>query len=225
MKNLVNNPFLGSWEDLIKLISDNTIDCVITDPPYGLEYVSNRRVASKKHKMLKNDDNLDWLDNFVDEMYRVLKDNSNFYCFSGWQTIDKFKIAIQKRFKINSFLVFDKMNHGTGDLYGSYGNRCEYIFHCSKGRKILNGGRLQNILSVPKCNSKNHPTEKPIQLLKILIEKSTIKGDLVFDPFSGVNSLGRACVETNRNFITSEIDDIYFETGKTLLNNVRLSLD
>ena len=57
---------------------------------------------------------------------------------------------------------------------------------------------------------KRHPTEKPVELMKILIENSTNKGDVVLDPFMGVGATCVAAKQTGREFIGIEIDTKYY---------------
>ena len=68
--------------DGLKKLDDNSVDTIITDPPYGISFQSNYR--KDKFNYLQNDDNLDWLPEFVEQIYRVLKDNTHFYCFCRW---------------------------------------------------------------------------------------------------------------------------------------------
>ena len=59
-----------------------------------------------------------------------------------------------------------------------------------------------------------HNTEKPVELMKVLIENSSNEGDVVLDPFMGIGSTGVACKNTNRNFIGIELDESYFNIAK-----------
>lgn len=66
--------------------------------------------------------------------------------------------------------------------------------------------RIPNILG-----NKKHPTEKPVELLKLLIENSSNEGDIVMDCFMGSGSTGIACINTNRKFVGIEIDKKYYD--------------
>ena len=82
-----------------------------------------------------------------------------------------------------------------------------------KGRaKDINHMTTKNIIDIPniKAGTKVHPTQKPVELMKILIENSSNEGDVVCDMFMGSGSTGVACIESNRKFIGCEIDlDFY----------------
>lgn len=70
----------------------------------------------------------------------------------------------------------------------------------------------KNILRIPNIiGNKKHPTEKPVELMKILIENSSKEGNIVLDCFMGSGSTGIACIETNRKFIGCEIDKKYYD--------------
>ena len=219
---LVNEVNCMAWEDGIKQVIDNSIDLVVTDPPYGMVFQSNRREV--KHKRIQNDDNLDWLLGWVQELKRVCKEDAHLYIFCSWHNVEVFKTEISKSFNIKNILIWEKNNHGSGDLLGDYAPKYEMIIFCSNGSKKLNGGRTANILKSPKVEAINHPTEKPVSLIRFLVEKSSNKGDLVLDTFSGSFSTARACKEVGRDFICFEIEPDYCKTAKNLLNGVSQSL-
>jgi len=218
----VNEVTCVDWEDAIKQVFTNTIDLVMTDPPYGMAYRSNRR--KEKHKSIQNDTDLDWLDDWCKELKRVCKEEAHLYIFCSWHNIDVFKQKIGAYFNVKNILVWEKNNHGSGDLLGDYAPKYELIIFCSNGSKKLNGGRSSNVIKCAKMTTDNHPTEKPTNLLRHLIEKSTNKGDLVLDTFAGSFSTARACKEIGRDFICFEVEPEYCKTGKNLLNGVSVSL-
>lgn len=187
-----------------------------------MAYKSNRR--KEKHKSIQNDSNLDWLSEWCEELKRVCKEDAHLYIFCSWHNIDVFKKVISDYFNVKNILVWEKNNHGSGDLLGDYAPKYELIIFCSNGVKKLNGGRSSNVIKCAKMATDNHPTEKPINLLRHLIEKSTNKGDLVLDTFAGSFSTARACKEIGRDFISFEIEPEYCKTAKNLLNGVSESL-
>lgn len=218
----VNEVACIDWEDGIKQVFDNTIDLVLTDPPYGIVYRSNRRKV--KHKGIQNDISLDWLGVWCKELKRVCKPEAHLYIFCSWHNIDVFKQTLGAYFNVKNILVWEKNHHGSGDLLGNYAPKYEMIIFCSNGIKKLNGGRSSNVIKCAKVPTDNHPTEKPTNLLRYLIEKSTNKGDLVLDTFAGSFSTARACKEIGRDFICFEISREYCNTAKNLLNGVSMSL-
>ena len=196
-----------------ELIANNVeVDCILTDPPYGIDFVSGRR--KEKYNKIKNDTSLEFLNNFFFKCNEILKKNSHIYCFCSWHNVDKFKVEFEKYFNLKNIIIWEKNVHGTGDLKGSYAPKYEFVLFGHKGRKLINGKRIPDIIQAKKSGNKLHPTQKPIDLLEIFIEKSTNENDTVFDGFMGSGSTGIACLNTKRNFIGIEIDSDYFNVAK-----------
>ena len=210
MINLYNGDCL---EVMDKLIKDGIkVDAIITDPPYGMSFQSNYR--KNKYNKIENDSGLKWINEFVDKAYDVLNNDTHLYCFCSFHNVDIFKQALEKKFKVKNILIWEKNNTSMGDLKGDYAPKYEMIIYCHKGRKTLNGRRDSNILRYKRTGNKNHPTEKPVDLLEFLISKSTNEEEIVLDPFAGSGSTGVACKNTNRNFIGIELDENYFKIAK-----------
>ena len=202
----------GDCFELLQDIPDESVDMVLTDPPYGMNFQSGRRKS--KHEKIKGDSNLDWLDDFVDEIYRVCKPNTAHYVFCSFHHIDKFKQSIEKKFKVKNILTWVKNNASMGDLKGDFAPKTEFIIFFHKGRRLINGRRDPNVLEFKKTRNELHPTQKPVDMTEYLIEKFSDEGDLVLDPFMGSGTTGIACINTNRNFIGMELDASYFEVAK-----------
>ena len=202
----------GDCLELMKNIPDGSVDLVLTDPPYGMGFKSNHR--KEKYNEIRNDKSLEWLERYISECCRVLKNNSAIYCFCSWHNVDVFKQAIEKKFKIKNILIWEKNNTSMGDLKGSYAPKYEMIIFAHKGRKLLNGFRYADIIKANRTGNKNHPTEKPVDLLETFIKNSSGENEVVFDGFMGSGSTGVACVNTNRRFIGIELDDGYFNIAK-----------
>jgi len=125
----------------MKEIHDESIDLIVTDPPYGINFQSNTRL-DKKEKII-NDDNINYLD-FGKECFRVLKNNSHAYFFTRFDVYPQHYQQLKEAgFNIKSVIVSDKLqNTGTGDLKGSFSNNMEWIIFCQKGRRIFNETKL-----------------------------------------------------------------------------------
>lgn len=203
----------GDCLELMKNIPDKSIDLILTDSPYGFGYQSNM----KKNKDLPMfyDRNTSWLNEWLYLANKLLKDDGHLYMFAPVQKIDEFKQKIENFFIIKNILVWDKNGFGMGDLYGQYAPSYEFIIFAVKeqGRK-LNGKRERDVLSFKKVKPEFHPTQKPIELLEYLIQKSTNEADTVLDSFMGSGTTGVACKKLNRNFIGIELDKKYFEIAK-----------
>jgi site-specific DNA-methyltransferase (adenine-specific) len=196
-----NNAFLccDCFEEMRKL-PDECVDLLLTDPPYGIDYQSNRRVARPKLPKFENDVDLSWVDPWVEQVFRVLRMDRHFYCFTRFDTYPVFYASISRLFKVKNCLIWVKNNHGSGDLTGSWAPQSEMIIFAVKGKRDLNGPRESDVLTcdnVPSAH-RHHSTQKPVELLRQLIEKSTEPGEIVLDPFAGVGSTGLACLDVHR---------------------------
>ena len=95
------------------------------------------------------------------------------------------------------------------------------IVFCRKGKAIkINNCGTKSVLEVPNPKNKKHPTEKPVELMKILIENSSNTGDVILDPFMGSGSTCVAAVNTNRHYIGFELDEKYFQIACDRLDEV-----
>ena len=197
-------------EMMDRLIDEGVkVDCILTDPPYGMNFKSNHR--KEKYNYIENDNNLDFIENYFSRCHALLKEDTHIYCFCSWHNIDKFKMEFEKYFKLKNIIVWEKNNTSMGDLKGSYAPKHEFILYGHKGRRLRNGFRYADIIKANRTNNKLHPTQKPVDLLEIFIKQSTDKNDVVFDGFMGSGSTGVACMNTNRRFIGIELDNNYFD--------------
>ena len=200
-------------EEMDELINKGVVvNCILTDPPYGMNYVCGFR--KEKYNKLTNDNNVDFLDKYFKKCYDLLKNNSHIYCFCSWHNVDKFKVAFEKHFKLKNIIVWYKRSGGMGDLKGAYMPNHEFILFGHKGRRLRKGKRIADVLEVDKTKCLYHPTQKPTELLEIFINQSTDENEVVFDGFMGSGSTGVACANTNRNFIGIELDENYFNIAK-----------
>ena len=204
---------LGDCLEKMKEIESGSIDMVLTDPPYGMDFQSNRRVVKDKFNKIENDKNVDWLPEFIKECHRVMADNSAFYCFCSWHKIDIFKQEIEKTFKIKNIIVWVKNNHGSGDLKGAYAPKHEFVIYAHKGRSLFRNKRVPDVMEYPKIHSSKlqHPTEKNTDMLELFIKNNSDEGCMVLDPFMGSGTTGVACKNLSREFIGIELDKDYYE--------------
>ena len=200
--------YLGDCLEVMRDMPDNSVDAVVTDPPYGIGYVSNMR--KKSFGVMQSDDitNAAWLIFMV----RLLKDTGAIYCFSRWDVLGVWKSLFEFfGLSVKNCIVWDKGLFGMGDLEGAFAPTHEMILFASRGRHILRGKRAADIIKINRVGSKrDHPTEKPVELMRELILKSTNPGDTMLDPFMGSGTTIIAAIQTGRNAIGIEIDERYF---------------
>lgn len=218
----INQITLGDTLELKKKLPSNSIDLIIEDPPYGINYYTNhRKNRINTSDGIKNDqkNNTKFLKASIKENFRLLKNNSHLYMFTRWDKVGEHdKLLRDQGFNIKNHLIWDKGNTSMGDLKGAYGNEYEVIIFAQKGRKELNcletnqktTCRHPDILEfqrVSNGNSMLHQHQKPIELLEFLIKKSSNENDVVLDGFGGSGSTAIASMNTNRDWISSEIDN------------------
>ena len=212
---------LGDCLEEMKGLQDNSIDLIVTDPPYLINYKTNYRI-NKDHRFTKpilNDNNPQLIKDVIEQSYRVMKDNSAMYMFCSADKVDFFKQELEKKFKIKNMIIWVKNNWTAGDLKGSYGRQYEIIFLVNKGRCVMNGKRITDIWKFDRVSGKTqlHQNQKPLELIKQCIEKHSQIGDLILDPFAGSGTTGVACKNLNRNYILIEKDEGYYNIIKERL--------
>lgn len=197
----------GDAREAIRNAPDG-IKLVLTDPPYGQEFQSNRRTVSAKSPRLANDDEQAFalLCDVLTEAYKHMADDSTLLVWSSWRYECEFRqIVTACGFIIKGSLIWDKPNHGSGDLEGSFAPKHERIIHAVKGNPKLNR-RHDDVLRGTQFLGTEHPTEKPLDLLATLIEATTNEGDIVADPFAGGGSTVISAYQARRNFWACELD-------------------
>lgn len=209
-----NKIICGDCLEVMKDIPDNSIDLVITDPPYGMNYKSNMD-KNNRFDYIMNDDNLDFFEPFIKESKRVLKENSCIALFCRFDNYPYFYNIVKRYgFNIKNCLIWEKNKAlgGLGDMESSFINNYEFILFAMKGRKILFKDRFGRKFGLIKDGSINnpskllYPTQKPLFILRELIEITTDENDIVLDAFCGSGSTCLATKQKNRNYIGIDIN-------------------
>ncbi len=235
-KKLNNDTHLIFNENAIDVLDlmikkNKKVDMIFTDPPYKM---TSRGGTSNTGGMLRKDivrtgrvfDNNsleieDWLPKF----YEVLKDSSHCYIMTNNKNITHYLDIIDKsNFHFVKCIIWVKDNKIVGNSYmGQY----EYIIMLRKGkfRKLNNNGysdvfQIMNKKQKDKDGKNLHDTEKPVELTDILVECSSNKGDIIFDPFMGIGGCGVSCEKLGRKFIGVELDDKYFEIAQNRIQDI-----
>lgn len=207
---------LGDCRDVLDQLPDGSIDLLLTDPPYGLNYISPARTLP--FAPMVNDDGeaaFEVLDGALAVALPKLKPDSHVYVFTCWKTVRPMAAVVRQYFRLSNVLVWVKNNWGVGDLEGAYGEQTELILFAQKGHRALNGVPQSNVLPFGRVgtNQLQHPTQKPVELLGYLIAKSTYPGALVADPFMGSGSTCIAARNTGRRYLGIEIDQQWYQVA------------
>lgn len=206
-------------EEMKKLADDGVkVDLICTDPPYLMNYKTNRR-KDKTHdfcKPIANDTNFELIKDIMPLLFELLNQGGAIYMFCNANHIDYFKQQIEQYFTLKNILIWVKNNWSAGDLKGAYAKQTEFILYAVKGRHVLNGARDTDTLYYNRVvgNMQLHQNQKPVDLCKYLINKSSNENDTVLDCFMGSGSTGVACLQTNRNFIGIELEEKYYNIAK-----------
>ena len=207
----------------MRLLHPNSVDLVITDPPYLIDYRSERRTKLEKFDKIKNDkDETHLIHNAVEEYHRVLKDDTAIYMFCNWHHVDFFKQEFERKFKLKNIIVWNKNNHGSGDLKGAYAPKHEFVLFGHKGRSLLRTKRIPDVIDCPKIDSSklDHPTQKPIELLSKFVCASSDIGGLILDGFAGTGSTGMASIINDRFFLGYELEKKFCDIGNGKLETI-----
>lgn len=200
----------GDCLEVMKTYPDNYFDFILTDLPYGVSWQSNRRFD--KHARIENDNNVLWVESAYKEMYRVLKPDSLLLTFYGWPEVDVFMQAWKKvGFLPKSHLVWVKNNMGLGWFTRA---QHEPLFLLAKGKPPKPQHAISDVLTHPRTANEFHPTQKPLSLMRQLVQAYSKVGDTILDPFAGSGTTLRAAKDLNRNCVGIELNPKYFKVAE-----------
>ncbi len=210
----------GDCRDLIRDIPDGVIDLVVADPPYGIDYQSNRRAEKSKAIANDDDDARAILFDMSRDLQRVMATDSHLYLFCD--LIEFWGATVLRHLKLDDILIWAK-GRGMGPTDGSgFVEGYEAILFYTKGnRKLID--HPCNLIDAgrPSKHDRLHPTQKPIYALSKLIHASSQPGDVVLDFTAGSGATGAACRSFDpgeeRKVILMDCDPEYVETMKQRL--------
>ena len=202
---------------LEKILKNKKIRTVLTDPPYGVNYIESKKGFGniKINKEIENDDissdkdYTEFNEKWIEAIIPYLEEKNNFYIFNS----DKMLIPLvqglrNKNINFSQLLVWVKNNSVIGRK--DYLLQHELIVSGWYKKHYFRKGKDKSILFSPKpVKNKLHPTMKPISLLRRLILNSSDIGDCIYDPFGGSGSTLIACEQTKRKCLMVEIDKDY----------------
>ena len=205
-------------ENVDKLLESKTVDLLLTDPPYGVDYSSKNRFLdsigrsnSVKEAILNDaiDDYREWFGKWLN-VIKFSDSNSYYLTISGQKLLELSQALLDNDYKISQYLVWVKNNHVLGRQ--DYANRHELIIYGWKGKHDFYGDFQTTVIEVDKpLKNPLHPTMKPIELLVRFIKNNSKQEMLVYDCFLGSGSTLIACESTNRVCYGMELDPFYVD--------------
>lgn len=209
---------LGDCRELARGLAAKSVRLLLTDPPYGMSFQSNRRVASPPAPKISGDDDLSAALQLLREMLsavnHAMTDDCHLLIFTGWRYEPEFRRVIESAgYQIAASLIWHKLDHGSGDL-GGFAPAHERIIHARRGSLKISP-RLDDVLTFRLNRRSQHPAEKPVELLRTLIECTTVPGELVLDPFAGTGATVLAARAAGRKVSAFELDSQWYNDGVT----------
>ena len=184
------------------------VDLVLTDPPYLLPQLSGG--GNVKHDKIKGDERLP-LDLIYISMFKAI---NAAYFFCRWDNLKQMPTP-------KSVLAWVKNNWSMGDLKHEHGRQWEACCFYPKEKHAFIR-RIPDVIVADRTVNSLHPTEKPVELMKIII--SANEGNTILDPFMGSGTTLRAAKDLNRKAIGIEIEEKYCEIAVERLRQEVLAL-
>ena len=208
-------------ESVKKLIENDKIRTILTDIPYGIDYVQSKSGFKQniaKPKTIENDqaqsesEYIEFNEKWLKAVIPFLEKKNSVYIFNSDKMVFALKQAMQDSgIYFSQLLVWVKNNAVLGRL--NYLPMHELIAVGWYGTHLFKKSQDRSVIFCPKpSKSKLHPTMKPVSILRRLILNSSNVGDVIYDPFGGSGSLLVACEQTKRKCLMVEIDAEYFQT-------------
>lgn len=217
--------FHGDCLEIIKSIPDSSVDMILTDPPYKIETSGGGIYKQGRKEYIKNIGQMSngFSEEILNQCCRVMK-KINIYLFCSQKQITPLLDFFVKKKKCNWNIISWHKSNPVPACGNKYLTDTEYIMYFrEKGVRVYGSYETKRTWYLTPLNTKEkkkygHPTIKPVDILKNLILNSSVKQDIILDPFMGSGSTGVACINEERKFIGIEIDERYFNVAKERIN-------
>lgn len=241
-EKFINKIYAGDALKKIKYVKDNSIDLILTDPPYNLGLFMKNRSTNlsalrENHFSGKKWDDLEesvWIKNMellFQEFSRVLKKGGSIIVFMAIIKLESIiKIAEKNKFYYKTTGIWHKKNPMPRNKDLHFINSTEpwlYFTNITKTGVFNNKNKTVHDFFesglTPSSEKKHggHPTQKPIALMDHLISLLSNEGDTILDPFMGSGSTGVSSKKLKRNFVGIELDEDYVEISKKRIKETK----
>lgn len=219
-------------EVIDKLINKGVkFDAIITDPPYNISRDNNFKTMGRAGIDFGEWDKDFDLTSWIKCCNPLLKKGGNIVIFNDWKNMTLITDALENNgFEVKDLIRWKKTNAMPRNRDRRFITDYEVaVWAVKKGGKWT-FNRLSETYEIPEILggltpksekiSGGHPTQKPVYVMRWLLERLTNENDLILDPFMGSGSTGVACLNTNRKFIGIELEENYFNIAKERLDEV-----
>ena len=221
----------GDAFELLGGVTDNSVDLVLTDPPYNISQKNNIKTMKDRNRQGldfgdwdKDFDLTGWIDIVADKVTK----NGAMIVFSSWKHLSEISLALAENgFDTKDIIRYVKPNPMPRNRDRRYVVDCEYAVWAVRrnGKWTFNRQdpkyqRPEFRFVPPTGKNRIHPTEKPVKLMQSLVEIHSNPNDIILDPFMGSGSAGVASLNLNRKFIGIEMDKHYFDLAKERIERV-----
>lgn len=224
----INEIYCSDNIDILNNIDDNSIDLILTDPPYN---ASNSKFNFKQKNYNAIDEEWDkgFKIDFFDICVDKLKEGSSMLIFCSYHLLGEY--LAKKSIKLQQIIHWIKRNP-VPSFTKTYAPGVEYCLWYVKPGKAYTFNKecrfsYKNIFetNINGWKVTDHPTEKNLSIIKALIETHSNKGDLVLDPFMGSGTTIVGCIQTGRSYIGIDKDMNYYQMAdKRRKESYQLSL-
>lgn len=219
--------------EAIKSLPDNSIDLIVTDPPYLLSGLGGRFAKEAGGgiyaKLIEKHDTLGkGFDFTLFNEFERIQPKLNAYIFCNAKLLKSMLVHFANRDDITTDILVWHKSNARPQPRNRYKFDVEYILYLSSAGAHLDtfaSHFSSHIHTAGLRNNTNkmttHPTEKPLALIENLVLNSSKEGEMVLDCFMGGGTTARACKIHNRNFIGYEIDKNFYEQTKASLKSLQ----
>lgn len=242
MFSFINKIYNENCIDGIGKIDDNSIDLILTDPPYclGKDYGNDSDMKNPKEY-------LEWTYKWLDLVTPKLKESGTMYIFLSWQYSPEIFSYIKNKMIMVNEIIWDRKVPSMGgstrkftsvhDNIGFFAKNKNYYFNIdevrvpydektkkARSRSIFVGAKWLEVGYNPKDiwshsrlhrqdpERENHPTQKPLAIIDKMVKSSCPKNGVVFDPFMGSGTTAISCIRNNRKYTGFEVNKDYYKT-------------
>lgn len=241
--NLENTLFNQNCIEGMKLIPENTVDLIITDPPFAINFKAKRANYNRDennvlegYNEIKQEDYYQFSYDWMKEAHRTLKNSGSMFVFSGWNNLRDILNALNdtKFILVNHIIWKYQFGVVTKNKFVSSHYHCLYVCKNEKERKFYRNSRfedgstryrdMEDVWVMPReywTGEKKTPTKLPTEVIRKIMQYSSTDGDLVLDPFLGSGQVAVVSKEMGRNYLGFEMVKEYFEFAQKRLDNTK----